>query len=45
MKGGAAEDTDTQTKQKAEEKEINDYADAFADAAAGLYDGMGGTMY
>lgn len=45
VKGGAAEDTDTQTKQKAEEKEINDYADAFADAAAGLYDGMGGTMY
>ena len=45
VKGGAAEDTDTQTKQKAEEKEINDYADAFANAAADLYDGMGGTMY
>jgi len=45
VKGGAAEDTDTQAKQKAEEKEINDYADSIAAAAANLYNDMGGTMY
>ena len=43
--GGAAEDTDTQAKQKAEEKEINDFADSIAAAARDVYDSAIGGMY
>ena len=45
VKGGAAEDTDAQAKQKADEKEINDFADGIASAAAEMVDAIGGGMY
>ena len=43
--GGAAEDDDKQAQQKADEKEINDYADSIAAAAADYADMLGGGMY
>lgn len=45
VKGGAAEDTDAQAKMKADEKEINDFAEGIAAVAAELADTIGGGMY
>ena len=45
VKGGAAEDTDAKAKQKADEKEVNDFADAFAADAAAMADTISGGMY
>ena len=45
VKGGAAEDTDAKAKQKADEKEVNDFADAFAADAAAMGDTINGGMY